>query len=527
MKYFYITTAIDYANGAPHLGHAYEKVLADVISRYKRLRGVKTYFLTGLDEHGQKVQQTAEKKGVEPLKLCDEMAEAFQGMCKHLNIANDDYIRTTEERHKKIVKEVLQKLFDQGDIYKSEYHGYYSPKEEQFLQEKDKVDGKWPDSFGEVVEISESNYFFRLSKYKDWLVETIEKNTEFIFPAFRAKEILEFLKEGINDLCISRPKARLSWGIELPFDHDYVTYVWFDALINYISAVGYGTEKFSAYWPADVHVIGKDILIPAHGVYWPIMLKAIGIEIPKKILVHGWWLQSGNKMSKSKGNVVNPLDLIDEFGADAFRFFLMREMHIGQDSDFSKELFIIRYNSDLGNDLGNLLSRLLNMGMRYCNGKVPEILVHEKPEMELKYLWESHCEELLQLMDKYQFHKALDMLFTFIRGINRYAETRAPWKLAKSTEEKDRERLETSIAFMAEGLRLSSLLLQAIMPTISRKIQELLGMKPIEVIDNELSWGNTLKNNLLGEKCILFPRIEQEGEKEDEGKGKTRENKKS
>lgn len=509
MKYFYITTAIDYANGTPHLGHAYEKVLADVISRYQRLRGKQVYFLTGLDEHGQKVQQTAERKGISPQALCDEMAQAFQSLCKHLEITNNDYIRTTEDRHKKIVKEILQKLYDQGDIYKSEYKGFYSPKEEQFLQEKDKVDGKWPESYGEVIEIGESNYFFRLSKYKDWLVKYIESNPEFIFPAFRAKEILEFLKEDINDLCISRPKERLFWGIELPFDNQYVTYVWFDALINYISAVGYGTEKFENFWPADLHVIGKDILIPAHGVYWPIMLKAIGLEPPKKLLVHGWWLQSGNKMSKSTGNVVNPLELMDQVGVDAFRFFLMREMHVGQDSDFSKELFMIRYNSELGNDLGNLVSRLLNMAERYCGGKVPEVSIHEQPEMELKYLWESHCEEILGLMDTFQFHKALDLLFTFIKGINKYAETRAPWKLAKSTDEKDRERLETAIATMAEGIRLSSLFLQPIMPQISRKIQELLDVKSPEVFVDELKWGQTLKDKKLGEKCILFPRIEE------------------
>lgn len=510
MKYFYITTAIDYANGAPHLGHAYEKVLADVITRYQRLRGKEVYFLTGLDEHGQKVQQTAEKRGIAPQVLCDEMAEAFQSMCRLLEISNDDYIRTTEDRHKKIVKEILQKLYDQGDIYKAEYKGFYSPKEEQFLQEKDKVDGKWPESYGEVIEIGESNYFFRLSKYQDWLVQHIKNHPEFIFPSFRAKEILEFLKEDINDLCISRPKARLSWGIELPFDPQYVTYVWFDALINYISAVGYGTEKFQTYWPADVHVIGKDILIPAHGVYWPIMLKAIGVEPPKQLLVHGWWLQSGNKMSKSKGNVVNPLELMNQFSVDSFRFFLMREMHVGQDSDFSKELFLIRYNSDLGNDLGNLVSRLLNMAERYCGGKVPEVLVHEQPEMELKYLWESHSGEILELMDNFQFYKALDLLFTFIRGINRYAETRAPWKLAKSTEEKDRERLDTSIATMAEGVRLSSLFLLPIMPEISKKIHELLGIKCPEVLVDEFKWGKTLQGNQLGEKCILFPRIDQE-----------------
>lgn len=510
MKQFYITTAIDYANGAPHLGHAYEKVLADVIARYQRLSGRSVYFLTGLDEHGQKVQQTAEKKGMEPQALCDEIAVAFQGMCKHLEISNNDYIRTTEERHKKVVGEILQALYDQDDIYKSEYKGFYSAKEERFLQEKDKVDDKWPDSYGEVIEISESNYFFKLSKYKEWLVEYIEKNPEFIFPAFRAKEVLEFLKDEINDLCISRPKARLAWGIELPFDKDYVTYVWFDALINYFSTIGYGSGKFKEYWPADVHVIGKDILVPAHGVYWPIMLKALGIELPKQLLVHGWWLQSGNKMSKSKGNVVNPLELVERFSVDSFRFFLMREMHVGQDSDFSMELFLIRYNSDLGNDLGNLVSRFLNMAERYCEGKVPGISIHEKLEMELKYLWESSYKQILALMETFQFHKALDMLFIFIRGINRYAENRAPWKLAKSTEPSDRERLETSIAIMAEGVRLSSLLLQPIMPEVSAKIQNLLGLKVGDEWADQLTWGKTLEGNQLGEKCILFPRVELE-----------------
>lgn len=376
MKHFYITTAIDYANGSPHLGHAYEKILADVVARYHRLKGDSVYYLTGLDEHGQKVQQTAEKKGMKPQDLCDAIAEDFKAMCKELEISNDDYIRTTDARHKKVVRDILQKLYNEGEIYKAEYTGFYSTKEEQFLQEKDQVDGKWPDSYGEVVELSETNYFFRLSKHRDWLVKHIEENPEFIFPAFRAKQVLEFLKEDIRDLCVSRPKERLSWGIELPFDAGYVTYVWFDALIYYISATGYGTEKLAEYWPADCHVIGKDILIPAHGVYWPIMLKAIGLPLPKRFLVHGWWLQSGAKMSKSKGNVVNPMDLIKQYGPDPFRYFLIREMNVGQDSDFSMELFLIRYNTELGNDLGNLVSRLLNMAERYCEGKVPKVSVH-------------------------------------------------------------------------------------------------------------------------------------------------------
>ena len=310
MKSFYITTAIDYANGAPHLGHAYEKVLTDVVARFRRLMGDDVYFLTGLDEHGQKVQQSAKARDIEPIELCNEAAEAFQGLCKKLEISNDDYIRTTEERHKKVVRQLLQKLFDEGEIYKAEYKGYYSARAEQFLQEKDKVDGEWPEIFGEVNEITESNYFFKLSQYQDWLIEHINSHDDFIFPRFRAKQVLEFLKEPINDLCISRPKNRLEWGIPLPFDDEFVTYVWFDALVNYISAVGYGTDEFEKYWPVDYHVIGKDILVPPHAVYWPIMLKACGIELPKSLLVHGWWLKSGEKMSKSTGTAISPLDLI-------------------------------------------------------------------------------------------------------------------------------------------------------------------------------------------------------------------------
>ena len=332
MKNFYITTAIDYANGSPHLGHAYEKVLTDVIARYKKLTGHKVHFLTGLDEHGQKVQQSAKAAGVEPVKFCDEQAEKFLSMCKLLNISNDDYIRTSQPRHVKVVRDILQKLFDEGQIYKAEYKGFYSARQEQFLQEKDKVDGKWPEIFGTVTEITESNYFFKLSRHQDWLIDYIKNHEDFIFPRFRAKQVLEFLKEPLNDLCISRPKDRLEWGIPLPFDENYVTYVWFDALVNYISAVGYGTESFGVNWPADYHVIGKDILVPPHSVYWPIMLHAIGCPLPKSLLVHGWWLSKGEKMSKSLGNIVNPLDLVEKFGADSFRYFLMREMNVGQDS---------------------------------------------------------------------------------------------------------------------------------------------------------------------------------------------------
>lgn len=506
MKNFYLTTAIDYANGSPHLGHAYEKVLADVIARYKRLCGESVYFLTGLDEHGQKVQQSAKKAGVEPIAFCDEQAEKFISMCKLLDISNDDYIRTSQERHKKVVRQILQMLYDKGDIYKAEYKGFYSTRQEQFLQEKDRVDGKWPEIFGDVVEITESNYFFKIQQYQEWLVDYIKKNEDFIFPRFRAKQVMEFLKEPLNDLCISRPKERLEWGIELPFDSGYVTYVWFDALVNYISAIGYGTDEFSKNWPVDFHVIGKDILVPPHSVYWPIMLHASGIELPKSLLVHGWWMSSGEKMSKSLGNIVNPLDLVEKFGVDAFRYFLMREMNVGQDSDFSFDLFLTRYTSDLGNDLGNLLSRLLNMGKRYCASVVPSAKIEEDFEKQLIDLAGETSQEVLRLYDGMQFHIGLEKAFAFIRAINRYAEQRAPWKLAKSEAEADKLALETTLANMAEALRVASVLIAPIMPNVSAKILTLLGLENIEKFEGNTEWSNVLEGKTLGAQEILFPR---------------------
>jgi methionyl-tRNA synthetase len=508
-KKFYITTAIDYANGSPHLGHAYEKVLTDIVARFRRLMGDEVKFLTGLDEHGQKVQMSAEKEGVPPIEVCDRLASEFQGLCGALHISNDDYIRTTQPRHKAVVQDILQKLYDKGEIYKADYNGFYSVRQEQFVTEKEKVDGKWPEIFGEVTEVTESNYFFKLAQYQDWLVDTIKTNEQMIYPRFRSADVLQFLKEPLNDLCISRPKERLEWGIELPFDEGFVTYVWFDALTNYITAAGYGTDAFKDYWPVDYHVIGKDILVPPHAVYWPIMLKALDIELPKHFLVHGWWLSSGSKMSKSTGEVVNPLDLIDQFGADAFRYFVTREMNVGQDSEFSIELFMSRYNSDLANDLGNLVSRLLNMGGRYSEGKVPVAEVEEAPEKELKALWASTAAELIPLFEDFQFHKALDRIFTFVSGINRYAETRAPWKLAKSEAAADQAALRTSLATMAEAVRLAVVMLTPVMPEISDKIRALIGAENFENLAGQLEWGTTLEGKALGEKTILFPRPER------------------
>lgn len=506
MKTFYITTAIDYANGPPHLGHAYEKVLTDVIARYQRLMGNEVHFLTGLDEHGQKVTQTAQKMGKSAEELTEELAPLFIDLCRRLNISNNDFIRTTETRHKAVVQTILQDLHDRGEIYKGPYKGYYSVRQEQFVLAKERnEDGSWPELFGEVIEIEEENYFFRLSAYQDWLIEYLEANS-LVIPAFRQKQVQEFLKDPVNDLCISRPKTRLSWGIPLPFDDDYVTYVWFDALINYISAVGYGTEAFDRYWPVDYHVIGKDILVPSHSVYWSAMLKAIGVELPKSLLVHGWWHMGGQKMSKSTGLKIDPIAFAETYGADALRYFLTREMSVGQDSDFTLELFLGRYNADLANNLGNLVSRLLNMAGRSYPEGLAAATISEKPETELKAFWDQTREEVAQAYRQFQFHVAMEKTFAFISSLNRYAEIRAPWKLAKSDTEADQALLGTTLTNLAEGLRLANALLQPVMPEISDRINGLLGQDPVVLWEGQLDWSDRLVGQALAGKAILFPR---------------------
>ncbi len=503
MKSFYITTAIDYVNGSPHIGHAYEKVLTDVIARFHRLQGDKVHFLTGVDEHGQKVQQSARKKGIDPQQFADEVSAEFRALLPKLEISNDDFIRTTEERHKKVVGQVLQQLFDRGEIYRAEYRGFYSARQEQFLQEKDRLpDGSWPELFGEVTEIVEPCYNFKLSGRQDWLVEFLTKNESFIFPKYRQKEVLEFLKEPLNDLCISRPRERLEWGIPLPFDPKFVTYVWFDALLNYYSAVA---DK-PGIWPADWHVIGKDILKPPHAVYWPIMLHVAGLPLPKGLLVHGWWTMSGSKMSKSTGNALNPLDFVTEFGADAFRYFLIREMNVGQDSDFSREQFLVRYTSDLANDLGNLVNRTLNMTGRFAAGAIPAPEMEEDPEKELKSLWDKTRPEYLALCEGFQFHTALERLFIFIKSINAYIEKRAPWKLGKSADPADAARLRTSLATMAEALRLASAALRPVMPVATDKIMGVIGAPADGSWSDELAWGTRLTGSKVAAALVLFPR---------------------
>jgi methionyl-tRNA synthetase len=504
MKSFYITTAIDYVNGSPHIGHAYEKILTDVIARFHRLQGDQVYFLTGTDEHGQKVQASARQRGIPPQQFVDEVSAEFRALLPKLEISNDGFIRTTEDRHKRVVRDILQKLFDRGEIYLGEYRGFYSTRQEQFLQEKDRLpDGSWPELFGEVTEIIEPNYFFKLRDHQAWLVDFLTQNENFIFPRYRQKQVLEFLREPLNDLCISRPRERLEWGIPLPFDEAYVTYVWFDALLNYLSAVA----DRPGTWPADYHVIGKDILVPPHAVYWPIILHVADLPLPRHLLVHGWWMTQGAKMSKSTGNALNPLDLVAEFGPDAFRYFLIREMNVGQDSDFSRELFLGRYNSDLANDLGNLVNRTLNMVNRFASGAVPAAEISdEDPEKELIALWQTTRMDFLSRCEGFQFHTALERLFIFIKSINAYIEKRAPWKLAKSADPVDASRLRTALATMAEALRLGAAALRPVMPGAADKIMGVLGAPPAPWWNEELHWGCTLTGAKVAASLVLFPR---------------------
>ncbi len=504
---FYITTAIDYVNGNPHLGHAYEKVLTDVLARLHRRRGESVFFLTGVDEHGIKVQQSAQKQGREPQEFCDEMAGRFESLYRRLNVSFDDFVRTTQPRHKTVVQRVLQKLYDDGEIYPDVYKGFYSTRQEQFLTEKDRVDGKFPESFGEVIELEEKVYFFRLGKYQDWLRGELEKNHDWIYPSFRTKEVLGALEAPIPDLCISRPKSRLAWGIPLPFDAEQVTYVWFDALINYISIIGYDGEKVCDRWPA-VHVIGKDIMVPAHAIYWPIMLKALKLPLPKLLLVHGWWTQNREKMSKSVGNVVDPLDLIQTYGVDAFRYFVMREMALGYDADFSAEQFHLRYQSELGNTLGNLVNRAVSMITRYREGIVPSI----KPEaitpadQSLRGDILAAVESYRSNMDKLQIHVAIMELWKGVARANQYVEESAPWKLAKDPALAGR--LDVVLAELAAGIYLLAGELEPILPGTVEKILLQLGGLPVLPGTKAPVWPSIPQGTRVGKAEPLFPRIE-------------------
>jgi methionyl-tRNA synthetase len=511
---FYITTAIDYTNAPPHIGHAYEKVLADVIARYHRMKGDDVYFLTGVDQHGQKVQQAAQREGIEPRQFADRIAEKFKQLWKKLEVKPDCWASTTDERHKRVVSSILQLLHDRGELYKATHTGFYSVRQEQFLTDKERgEDGEFGAEWGEVVEISEKNWYFKLSRYRDWLINFVRENDGFVIPKFRHTELLNAVERLSGDLCISRPKSRLAWGIELPFDEEFVTYVWFDALINYISFAGYlapeGSEfpDFQSLWPCRAHVIGKDIMVPAHGVYWPIMLKALGFsdkEIPP-LLVHGWWNISGAKMSKSAGNVVDPNVLADVYGADAVRYYLMRDIATGQDSDFVPERLRQRYNADLANDLGNLLNRTLNMIKRYRSGVLRRVDSEDAATSALKALVSNNIRTYQVKFDVFEIHTGLEAVWELISHCNGYVEASAPWKLAK--EKSTVDQLDTVLYNLSETLRIVGILLFPVMPSTSGKIFDQLNMPHRATLERAV-WGGLPDGHVLGAPTPLFPRLE-------------------
>ena len=507
MEKFYVTTPIYYVNDRPHIGHAYTTVLADVLARYNRSLGKDTFFLTGTDEHGQKVQNAAEKHGISPQQHCDETVLRFQELWKRLGITYDRFIRTTQDEHKRVVQEVLQDLYDRGDIYKADYTGWYCVGDERFFTEKDLVDGKCPECGRDVTAITESNYFFRMSKYQDWLIDHIKTHPDFILPAFRANETLGFLKQPLADLCISRPKSRLSWGIELPFDSDYVTYVWFDALLNYVSGVGYRTddEKFNRWWPATCELIGKDILT-THTVYWPTMLKAMNLPLPKTIFAHGWWLTGNQKMSKSLGNVVNPMDMIERAGVDAFRYFLMAEMSLGNDANFTEETFISRYNSDLANDLGNLLSRVVKLTIRATGGEIPAVSALNADDQELIDAVQSAVDAMGSSLENYKLDQGIAAALNAVRAGNRYLEKCAPWTLAKNGET---ERLNTVLATAANAIFKVAVLLAPVMPEKMAELVSALGGETMPVIA-DLASHKGISGWTMKDVPPLFPRIIEE-----------------
>ena len=492
---FYISTPIYYVNDKPHIGHAYTTILADVIARFYRQLNYDTFFLTGLDEHGQKVQEAASNRKVEPQDHCNEMAPRFIELWEKLHISNDDFIRTTEERHKKVVQEFLQLVFDKGDIYKDEYTGLYSVSEERFITEKEAESG----IFRDIKELKEINYFFKMSNFQTQLIEHIENNNNFIQPAHRKNEILGFLKQPLSDLCISRPKSRLNWGIELPFDDEYVTYVWFDALINYLTATGYGEDdlSYNKWWPADCHLIGKDILT-THAVYWPTMLLSAGIPLPKTIFAHGWWLSDSSKMSKSVGNVVNPLDLIEEYGVDPVRYYLMREMVLGQDANFTMESFIKRYNSDLANDYGNLLNRVSTLIKKNYDGLIPDKGEQTSSEEEIIKSAEALLNGMSNKIKEMKINDSIEDIMKFVRSINKYMEEQKPWKLVKE----DKVGAGTVLYTAGESMRVATILLSPVMPNRCAEVLHTFNS------GRSLEWGGLKPGVKLNDHETLFPRIQ-------------------
>ncbi len=504
---FYLTTPLYYLNAEPHIGHAYTTTIADIICRYYRMAGYDVYFLTGTDEHGEKVAQSAEERGKNPQEHCDELVQKFIETWKMLNIKYDDFIRTTEERHIRVVEKALQILYKKGDIYKAHYEGWYCIPDERFWTEKEVVDGKCPLCGREVKWLKETNYFFRMSKYQSWLINWIEENKNFILPVIRRNEVLGFLKNQLNDLCISRPKTRLSWGIPLPFDRDFVCYVWVDALLNYVSAVGftYDDSKFKYLWPADCHLIGKDILT-THSVYWPILLHALGVEPPKTIFAHGWWMIKERKMGKSLGNAVLPENLVKEYGVDEIRYFLARDMAFGYDATFSFELLHKRINAELADDIGNLFQRVVSMIHRYFDGTIPSNTAQGTDETRLKEFSTTMIKKIEKNIFELNPTQALENAVEIARETNRFIERTAPWNLHKNGE---KQRLSSVLYTACEILRKLSIIYYPVMPQKCDIIRRTLRAKEPITFESAKSWGLLASGEIMGEPISLFPKISE------------------